>query len=360
MSSSTNVNVLRARVEALLAEKCESFEMHVQGSHHLTYIAQMARIGKRLVRVESVFPKREDGTGISSPCKMQSEIATMCFLKTHSKIPVPSVYGYDADVDGRVGGKWMVMEYVDGQNVDQIWSTLTAHQREQLALSLANIWAELMLKSLQQSFDEIGSLFQRREGQFFVGPLTFLPSKNHYAIAPPDEHRCGPFSSAQEWLEASARQDLAYRLSLPPTPEASQRIDAVLDLIRQSQDLRRSKHKDASRLSIEHIDFSTHNVLVSRGDPTKIVTVLDWEGARIVPMWAMNPAFRWPHNSNESENKYLTALMREKISSQVPGWGSAIGDECKPLRILCYKAVLSDRDPKIIDPNGYLLFMSHM
>ncbi|KAH7869908.1 uncharacterized protein C8R40DRAFT_1176228 [Lentinula edodes] len=307
----------------------------------------MSRSGKKLVRVESIYSRRRDsGSGLSSPSKMPSEIATMRYLKDHSTIPIPTIHGYDADADRHVGGTWLVMEYV--------WHTLTTTQREQLALSLADLWSQLML----QTFNQIGSLYECPEGQFAVGPMTFLPSKNHYAIAPPDRAKCGPFNTAKEWLEATARQELAYRLSLSPQPDASSRINSVLDLIRVSEDLESSIKWEASRLSIEHVDYSTHNVLVSPVDPTKIMAVIDWEGARIVPMWAMNPAFRWPHDSDELEIRHLKALMRDRICSQVPGWSSAIGNECRPLRVLCMKATLSDRNPDLINPDGYPLDMS--
>ncbi|KAJ4490488.1 hypothetical protein J3R30DRAFT_3694141 [Lentinula aciculospora] len=356
MSSSVDTVVLRERVESLLAEDCESLERHVQGSHHLTFIAQMSRTGKKLVRVESIYAKEQgSGCGLSSPSKMLSEVATMRYLKRHSTIPIPKIFGYDLDADGHVGGTWVVMEYVEGQNVDQVWHTLTKTRREQLALSLADLWSQLMLPT----FHLIGSLYEHPGGQFVVGPMTFLPTRNHYAIAPPDRDRCGPFKTTQDWLEASARQDLAYRLSLSPQPQGSSRINAVLKLIRESRDLQSSAAWDASRLKIEHVDYSTHNVLVSPDDPTKIVAVLDWEGARIVPMWAMNPAFRWPHGSDEIENRHLRALMRVRICSRMPGWGSAIGDECRPLRVLYMKATLSDRDPNLVVAGGYLLDMSY-
>ncbi|KAF5366352.1 hypothetical protein D9757_011461 [Collybiopsis confluens] len=347
MADSVNQNVLRERVETLLSDCCESLEEYIQGSHHLTYIAQMSRTGKKLVRIEAVYSQTSNrgGSGLAARNKMPSEIATMRFLKEHTAIPVPGIFGYDADVDGRVGGRFVVMEYIDGRSVDKVlWEALTSAQREKLALSLADLWANLMRKS----FHRIGSLHQRADGEFYIGPMTFLPSNNFYAVSAPEEAKCGPFTSPKDWLEASARRDLAYKLSLSPPPEAPARIKAVLDHIRSSNELETSMLWDASHFSIEHVDFSTHNILVSRTDPTVILTVLDWEGARIVPMWAMNPAFRWPRNSNKNENKHLRALMRQRICSLVPGWEAAIGDECRQLRILCQKASLSDRNPEII------------
>jgi hypothetical protein len=66
------MNSLRERVEALLGEECEHFEQHVQGSHHQTYLAQMSRTGKILIRV--VIQPKSRGSGISSPSKMPSEV----------------------------------------------------------------------------------------------------------------------------------------------------------------------------------------------------------------------------------------------------------------------------------------------
>jgi aminoglycoside phosphotransferase (APT) family kinase protein len=39
--------------------------------------------------------------------------------------------------------------------------------------------------------------------------------------------------------------------------------------------------------SISHPDLTTNNILVSYGDPTCILGIMDWEGARIKP-W-VNP-----------------------------------------------------------------------
>ncbi len=36
----------------------------------------------------------------------------MRFLKAITKIPVPEILFHDLDADGKVGGEWMIMEYV--------------------------------------------------------------------------------------------------------------------------------------------------------------------------------------------------------------------------------------------------------
>jgi hypothetical protein len=35
-----------------------------------------------------------------------------------------------------------------------------------------------------------------------------------------------------------------------------------------------------------HEDIRTNNILVAYDDPTRVVGIVDWEGARVVPMWA--------------------------------------------------------------------------
>ena len=62
--------------------------------------------------------------------KTESEVATMDFLRKYTKIPVPSVYHYDANPYNRLGGEYILMSKV-------ITSTLTVvlrHLKESLVL----------------------------------------------------------------------------------------------------------------------------------------------------------------------------------------------------------------------------------
>jgi hypothetical protein len=43
---------------------------------------------------------------------VRRQIATMNYVRKTTKVPVPQVILYDGDLDGRVGGEWMVEEYV--------------------------------------------------------------------------------------------------------------------------------------------------------------------------------------------------------------------------------------------------------
>jgi hypothetical protein len=45
---------------------------------------------------------------------MESEIATMKYIKQHSSIPLPIVHGFDLDPANAVGAEYMFMEALPG------------------------------------------------------------------------------------------------------------------------------------------------------------------------------------------------------------------------------------------------------
>lgn len=50
------------------------------------------------------------------------------FLRSHG-IPVPKIYGYSAVADNPAGTEYIFMELVQGQNLGDIWFTLSEQER---------------------------------------------------------------------------------------------------------------------------------------------------------------------------------------------------------------------------------------
>jgi hypothetical protein len=229
-----------------------------------------------------------------------------------------------------------------------VWCSLTVEQRRQLCLAIADVWAEL----IQLRFYAIGSLCDKQESPYeaqAVGPMSFLPSSNAFTSAPPDPRGCGPFMSMREWLQAIARGDLDYPRDPTksyPHPDISTRIQSQLDDIKRSDTLLQTVESEPfSAITLEHVDFSPHNIIVNRENPAIIAAIIDWEGARTVPMWSLNPAWQWPglgesfwSTDETSEAAYLYVLMRARIASHVPAWKSVVGDETVSLRSLLRRA----------------------
>ncbi|KAK0186195.1 hypothetical protein F5146DRAFT_905068, partial [Armillaria mellea] len=185
------------------------------------------------------------------------------------------------------------------------------------------------------------------ESRCFIGPMSYIPPSG--CLASPKASTSGPFSSSREWLVAAAKGKLAPTRRIQPDfdyEQAHKWQETIIDTVQKSP-LLDSDTRDHEQIAFDHIDYSLHNILVDRKDPTRIVAVVDWEGARTVPMWAANPAFRWPLFLPESKVAHLRQLMRDRICCQIPGWEFSIGDGGHELRFLECQAYFSSVDPSV-------------
>jgi hypothetical protein len=71
-----------------------------------------------------------------------SEVATIDFLRSHG-IPVPKIFGYSAVADNSAGTEYIFMELVQGQNLGDIWYTLSEQERITLVTKLAQLESRL-------------------------------------------------------------------------------------------------------------------------------------------------------------------------------------------------------------------------
>ncbi|KAK0471862.1 hypothetical protein IW261DRAFT_829889 [Armillaria novae-zelandiae] len=228
----------------------------------------------------------------------------------------------------------MIMEIVDGLNASLIWETLTSEQKHKLCLAIGDLYSSL----LSLRFDSIGSMHES-EGRLFIGPLVTTETGIDIDAAP-DPDKCGPFLDAAHWLVATAKGDT--RFALPPSSQfhntAHQSyVCSIIDDINCSTDLA----ADKTPIVLDHRDFSMQNIIVRSDDPTVIAGIIDWEGARTVPIWATNPRFIWPIFAPTEEKDHFHLILRDHIMETTPEWGHALGEETLPMRLLERRARLS-------------------
>ncbi|BAE61694.1 unnamed protein product [Aspergillus oryzae RIB40] len=156
-----------------------------------------------------------------------SEVATIDFLRSHG-IPVPKIFGYSAVADNPAGTEYIFMELVQGQNLGDIWFTLSEQERITLVMKLVQL--ETRLFGLQ--FPASGSLYYYDD----------LPAHDYPAIVPsPSSTRrfcIGPDTSLGLWygkrLNLSVERgpckktEILWRFS-PPEPQKRLRISKHLD-----------------------------------------------------------------------------------------------------------------------------------
>ncbi|KII87695.1 hypothetical protein PLICRDRAFT_42208 [Plicaturopsis crispa FD-325 SS-3] len=343
---SFNLDALVSRIEEHLSEKVTQIEDYLAGAHHWTYKITLEKSGLLLVRVSYAwFPII--GYSIVPKEKMRSEIATLRYVGKNTRIPVPFVLMHDTDIDGAVGGEWMLMEFVPGSiSLLNAWPTMTPDQHRRVADSIADIWSQL----LHLRLDAIGSLYEvASSDQVVVGPMTFPPSDNVNDRAQPIAEKCGPFASARQWLVALARRELDFIKKEPFTSALKEQISTVAQHIEEATPLDSSEDA-VNALALEHVDLCPHNILVDLNDPTRILSVIDWEGARVVPLWAIDPSNFLAHCAeqfgNDLEILALDTSVREEVMRRVPLWKEAM--EATDVRVLHAMARVSAQKPAYI------------
>ncbi|KAF2416322.1 hypothetical protein EJ08DRAFT_600604, partial [Tothia fuscella] len=88
--------------------------------------------------------------------KMQSEVATMEYVRQNTSIPIPKLYVFESSMENELGFEWMIMEKVGGHAYGDVKDTIGLPGKEKLYRTIAG-WVN-ELSALE--FDAIGSLYR--------------------------------------------------------------------------------------------------------------------------------------------------------------------------------------------------------
>jgi hypothetical protein len=148
--------------------------------------------------------------------KVETEVATLKWVKANTALPVPSVHGYDS----LGNSSWntlrrpcIVLDRMPGRHItNSDWEGMTTDQQLLVFDQLAKIKAELTTNS----FPRIGSLYLKN-GQIFVDRLI-SPTTNRYCTMHARNRRLAdifkmpksPYSTAMEFLVDMANLRLLY------------------------------------------------------------------------------------------------------------------------------------------------------
>ncbi|KAF7288594.1 APH domain-containing protein [Mycena indigotica] len=242
-----------------------------------------------------------------------SEVATIEYQRSCG-IPVPEIYGYSADSNNVAGTPYILMEFVHGPKLSEIWPSLGDEQVISVVRQLTQIESRMM----SQPFPAGGSLYftedlekvapgmgvPLEDKRFCVGPDTKL-AYWYGRRAGLDVNR-GPYNSAEAALAAAAQKEIAYlkRFGQPLLPLRRERrpsykyqqqspSDHIENLERYLSITSSLVPKDPalSRFCIRHPDLQPNNIFVSwspdPGFDCKIVSVFDWQHTSILPVFLL-------------------------------------------------------------------------
>ncbi|KAG1773178.1 hypothetical protein EDD22DRAFT_965522 [Suillus occidentalis] len=202
-----------------------------------------------------------------------SEIATMQFVRASGSYPgiqVPRVHACDFTFCNQAGAPYVLMDVVHGRKLD----------------NLINDDNKLRGLDAPVPFDKIGSIILDGEVGFTLGPLFTITQQNLR----------GPYKSLvdlwrarlehvmlrslREWSKLETEQ-LSRSLSEPKcTPQTFSELYQLLSSLVHHF----VPPSSYLLLVLHHPDLALRNVFFDLTDDTKIVGLIDWGGAQILPL----------------------------------------------------------------------------
>ncbi|KAL0958523.1 hypothetical protein HGRIS_000664 [Hohenbuehelia grisea] len=239
-----------------------------------------------------------------------SEVATMRFLRS-SGLPVPEVYDYSPSSDNAAKTEYIFMEFMRGTKLSDVWMQL----EEPDIVAVLRQLAELESRMMSIPFPAGGSIYHTNDLEKMTGKMGIPLEDENFCIGPDVrlhmwygrrsqlEVDRGPYKTIEDALAVPARKELAYleRFGKPLLPFHRERREAYeykeqspLDHI---NNLERylllapslvPKNPSLHPFRIRHPDLQPSNIIVSTSsdsDQLKIVGLLDWQHASILPLF---------------------------------------------------------------------------
>jgi len=317
------------------------YHMTVEGTYNNIYIF---RIGsKRSPNLpESVLCRLSRPAKVQSLLSVRSEVETMMYLRDKRSVPIPQVYAYGTTCS-LMGTTFIIMQHItNADTLANVIHTLPTSAKEEVARQYARIIFQLS----QMRFVHMGSIRQGKDGVFGVGSMS-LPRGDRMARMTTSNYRSirRSFPTVQEWAEAMEKSELKLleeHLDLvnryvqnAPDPEeeaisAVKRANEAMTGIIQALPNVCGGDVLSRTFCLWHADLNPSNILIKTRGPEAgyIVSIIDWEGAAIMPLWMLTkfPNFflHEPH-SGRYEKIYMTELERLDprrllIQSSDPKW----------------------------------------
>ncbi|KAH9923384.1 hypothetical protein B0H21DRAFT_814943 [Amylocystis lapponica] len=192
-----------------------------------------------------------------------AEATNMEYVRTHTTIPVPQPRYSNLS-------RWLVMDLIDGQSLNECWHTLSPFMQFRIACTLRTYVSQLR----RLTSDVPGW----KAGETFSGILF-------------EERKCGPFPSSerfQRWCEVVAHSGwgklVRYHkyndLPIPPPPVIG---DSRWNLV------------------FAHTDLSPSNIVLAK-DGT--LWIIDWADAGFFPVWLETVGMKRYDNFSKSWTRY--------------------------------------------------------
>ncbi|KAL6310265.1 hypothetical protein BKA93DRAFT_906697 [Sparassis latifolia] len=252
----------------------------------------------------------------------------MEYVATYTRVPIPRILHFSAEVDPLVGSPYILMSKVDGVCLSTLWDSMTDDNREIVLRQVVDILLELS----NQRFDRIGALF-KGDG---VGKAAWCVKTASSFASPEDEIESSAmtstYSSGTEYWTRYANAML-QRMHDNKFGNRVKEYDYVQvwflrSLIPQLYD----PSLDRDGFPLYPSDFHSQNIMVIFTDSKPVISaVIDWEGSttQSIVTFAYYPLFIVDHPfwdddhplrlRNVQDQATFDRLLREAEQNANPG-----------------------------------------
>ena len=216
---------------------------------------------------------------------IESMVVTMNYVSTNTSIPVPQVHRWDGGTDNELRRPFVIMDAAKGNHLYELEEAgFDMDATVDKLSSFVEQWARYTSELAKLQFDCIGNLNQDSQGNIHVGQLL---THSNLLFSPfmDDDTLRGPFTSVADYLLTESylaregirspknhRFNLSYNEFLQ-----SKLIESLMPF-----------YIDTALLNgpfvLSHVDFDLQNILVDETDNFKIVSIVDWDLAAVLPL----------------------------------------------------------------------------
>ncbi|KAF8346817.1 kinase-like domain-containing protein, partial [Amanita rubescens] len=214
------------------------------------------------------------------PSALSSEVATMTLVRSRTAIPVPVVHFFEDSPSNEVGTQFLVMDYVEGVNLYQIWDDLTLKHKKDVLTQIAWVLGQLA----NMEFEAAGSIAE--DGS--VGPLLHHMVENIDGEEVIKDMSNGPFGSTSDYLNLFIDR---FSSSSSISEHNRMLLRKVRDILANYLASHSNEPYIRPPFRLWHADFDGQNLLftdpkLSDGTcPPRLVGVIDLDHAHAAPLY---------------------------------------------------------------------------
>ena len=237
----------------------------------------MARLRNPLIKKSAVVDEAERIA--NERMLLESEIATMIFVKRKTQIPVPEVYGYDTTYENLLGTPYTFIEYMPGKPYPFPFTEVGIAKEYELAKIHMQL-THFVWQLSEHPFNQIGQLHFASDDGIDVTVRPIIDRK---------DRKYGPFKDSQKFYRKQAKAVYEYevltnRALLKAGPSAGDSSESVESA---ALHVKAAAYAGAERFRhgpfiLQHVDLHWQNLLLD--DDCTVVGVIDWEWAQTVPV----------------------------------------------------------------------------